>query len=166
MNEVFSKFKGMLETGNIREVLIAFLEKNPDYFQCAPVEIRRGSAADFLNGENPEDRHRLSILWGMVELLKECRKSEYSRFIEAGAKYVGISYKNGEISFKDEEELYFADFDKLAVIGAYLEKFVQPEMNDILNKYNEAERKLLLMTLKSMDSDDFLHLCIASFKND
>ena len=27
MNEVFSKFKGMLETGNIREVLIAFLEK-------------------------------------------------------------------------------------------------------------------------------------------
>lgn len=90
MNEVFSKFKGMLETGNIREVLIAFLEKNPDYFQCVPVEIRRGSAADFLNGENPEDRYRLPILWGMVELFKEGRKPEYSRFIGRAVKPLSL----------------------------------------------------------------------------
>lgn len=36
MNEVFSKFKGMLETGNIREVLIAFLEKKSRLFPMRP----------------------------------------------------------------------------------------------------------------------------------
>lgn len=161
----FNSFKGLIETSNLKEVLIAYLEKNPNFLQCAPVKIRRESAADFLKGENPEESHRLPVLREMVELFKEGRKPEYYRLIAVGAEYVGISYKNGEISFKDEEELYFADFDKLAVIGAYIEKFLIPEMGKNFKMINDDEVELLIMALKNMDSEDFLKLAVESFIN-
>lgn len=151
----FSNIQSTVEMSNLRKVLIAFLEKDPDFLEYVPVKVRRDGSKDFLDGKNPNESHRLPALKELVELLRENKKTEYNRLIEVGAKYVGISYKNGGIAFKNEEELSFADFDKLAIIGAQIEKFFIPEMNSFFTKISEDEKQLLIFTLKSMDGEEF-----------
>lgn len=53
----FSNIQSMVKMSNLRKVLIAFLEKDPDFLEYVPVKVRRDRIKDFLDGKNPNESY-------------------------------------------------------------------------------------------------------------